>query len=168
MKKEDVVEIIPDGRIADYIDGKHRNDTPEEYVRQNIEKRLVLEHKYPRDQIKVEYPVKIGSSRRRADIVVFPKGQPGRNIWIWVSDGTKRKLRKARNFPSLRFRSGYSPHTSRGGRRGGAGFASGPLQYPISITNSIEARNFETQVKEKVEERLQRRIRTIFRRSYRL
>ena len=40
------VIIIPEGKICDYIDGKFRNDTPEEYVRQNIEKRLVNEHKY--------------------------------------------------------------------------------------------------------------------------
>lgn len=33
--------VIPDGKICDYIDGKFRNDTPEEYVRQTIEKRLV-------------------------------------------------------------------------------------------------------------------------------
>ena len=37
--------VIPDGKICDYIDGKFRNDTPEEYVRQTIEKRLVNEHK---------------------------------------------------------------------------------------------------------------------------
>ena len=45
MKKEDVIQVIPDGKVIDYIDGKLRNDTPEEYVRQNIEKRLILEHK---------------------------------------------------------------------------------------------------------------------------
>ena len=32
---------IPDGKIADFITGDFRQDTPEEYVRQNIEKRLV-------------------------------------------------------------------------------------------------------------------------------
>ena len=37
---------VPDGKICDYIDGKFRKDTPEEYVRQTIEKRLVNEHKY--------------------------------------------------------------------------------------------------------------------------
>lgn len=65
---------IPDGKIADYIDGSFRNDTPEEYVRQNVEKRLVLEHKYEPDQIAVEMPIKMGSSRRRVDLAVFPQG----------------------------------------------------------------------------------------------
>ena len=36
------VIVIPEGKICDYIDGKFRNDTPEEYVRQTVEKRLGL------------------------------------------------------------------------------------------------------------------------------
>lgn len=28
------VIVIPEGKICDYVDGKFRNDTPEEYVRQ--------------------------------------------------------------------------------------------------------------------------------------
>ena len=45
------VIVIPEGKICDYVDGKFRNDTPEEYVRQTIEKRLVNEHKYLPKQI---------------------------------------------------------------------------------------------------------------------
>lgn len=67
---------VPDGKICDYIDGKFRKDTPEEYVRQTIEKRLVNEHKYKPEQIRVEFGVKLGSGRRRADIVIFPKDSP--------------------------------------------------------------------------------------------
>ena len=47
-------KTIPDGKICDFIDEKIRGDTPEEYVRQNIERRLVLELGYTRDQIAVE------------------------------------------------------------------------------------------------------------------
>jgi len=65
---------IPDGFIADYIDGKFRKDTPEEYVRQNIEKRLVNEHKYSPEQVLVEMPIKIGSGKKRIDLAVFPDG----------------------------------------------------------------------------------------------
>ena len=63
---------VPEGKIRDYIDGKIRNDTPEEYVRQTIEKRLVNEHKYKREQIRIEFRLKVGSGRRSADIVIFP------------------------------------------------------------------------------------------------
>ena len=72
VKSKDVI-VIPEGKICDYIDGKFRNDTPEEYVRQNIEKRLINEHKYKREQVRVEYTLKGGSRRPRADLVIFPK-----------------------------------------------------------------------------------------------
>ena len=67
---------VPDGKICDYVDGKFRKDTPEEYVRQTIEKRLVNEHKYKREQIEIEFKLKLGSSRRSADIVIFPNESP--------------------------------------------------------------------------------------------
>lgn len=73
MQVESKVIVIPEGKISDYIDGKFRNDTPEEYVRQTIEKRLVNEHKYQRERVKVEYTLKLGSSKPRADLVIFPK-----------------------------------------------------------------------------------------------
>ena len=67
------VVVIPDGKICDYIDGKFRNDTPEEYVRQTIEKRLVNEHKYVPAQIKIEYTLQVGSRKPRADIVIWDR-----------------------------------------------------------------------------------------------
>jgi len=67
------VIVIPEGKISDYVDGKFRNDTPEEYVRQTIEKRLVNEHKYSLKQIKIEYTLQLGSNKPRADIVIFDK-----------------------------------------------------------------------------------------------
>jgi type I restriction enzyme M protein len=70
------VIVIPEGKVCDYIDGKFRNDTPEEYVRQTIEKRLINEHKYLLSQVKIEYTLQLGSSKKRADIVVFDKDCP--------------------------------------------------------------------------------------------
>lgn len=65
--------VIPEGKLCDYVDQKFRNDTAEEYVRQTIEKRLVNEHKYPRERIRVEYTINLGANKPRADLVVFPK-----------------------------------------------------------------------------------------------
>ena len=70
------VIVIPDGKICDYIDSKFRNDTPEEYVRQTIEKLLVNEHKYLTSQIKIEYTLQVGSRKPRADIVIWDKDAP--------------------------------------------------------------------------------------------
>jgi len=80
------VIVIPENKICDYIDNKFRNDTPEEYVRQNIEKRLVNEHKYPKDRIGVEFTLAVGSRKPRADIVVFSdeKERSQENITIII------------------------------------------------------------------------------------
>ncbi|MDM8556025.1 N-6 DNA methylase [Desulfococcaceae bacterium HSG7] len=78
---------VPDGQICDYIDGKFRKDTPEEYVRQTIEKRLVNEHKYKPGQIKIEFGLKLGSRRPRADIVLFSSDSPKQtqdHVWLIV------------------------------------------------------------------------------------
>jgi len=71
---EKKIVVIPDGKICDYIDGEFRNDTPEEYVRQTVEKRLINEHKYSASQIKIERAIQLGSSKKRADIVIFDAG----------------------------------------------------------------------------------------------
>ena len=63
--------VIPDGYIVDYIDGKFRKDTPEEYVRQNIEKKLVLSHKYPKEKIRVEFKINAYSKKPRLDLAIF-------------------------------------------------------------------------------------------------
>lgn len=67
---------IPDGKIADFITGTFRPDTPEEYVRQNIEKRLVNELKYPKKRIGVEVTIPMGTRKPRADIVVYLENMP--------------------------------------------------------------------------------------------
>ena len=67
---------VPDGKICDYIDETLRKDTPEEYVRQTVEKRLVNEHRYKPENIKIELALKLGSKRHRADIAIFPENCP--------------------------------------------------------------------------------------------
>ncbi|PZO60428.1 MAG: restriction endonuclease subunit M [Phormidesmis priestleyi] len=81
-----LLPTLPDGKVCDYIDQKTRNDTPEEYVRQNIERRLVLELGYLPEQIEVEYPIKQGSKRVRADLVIFREGDQHNqeNVWIII------------------------------------------------------------------------------------
>ncbi len=68
------VTTLPDGKICDFIDGSIRNDTPEEYVRQNIERRLVRELGYKPERIAVEFTIKVGSAKKRVDLAAFPEG----------------------------------------------------------------------------------------------
>ncbi len=65
--------IVEQGKVLDFIDGKtQRPETPEEYVRQEIAKSLVREYRYEKSDIEVEFTVRVGSGKTRADLVVFP------------------------------------------------------------------------------------------------
>lgn len=76
MNTSQKILTIPEGKIADFITGTFRKDTPEEYVRQNLEKRLVNELKYPKSRIGVEVALQLGSKKPRADIVVYAENMP--------------------------------------------------------------------------------------------
>lgn len=97
MPSEQKIIVIPDGKICDYIGGKFRNDTPEEYVRQTIEKRLVNEHKYLPEQIRIEYTLQVGSNKPRADIVIWEKGADQTQGTIKLIIECKKETVDARN-----------------------------------------------------------------------
>lgn len=69
-----LITTLPDGKLCDFIDGSIRNDTPEEYVRQNIERRLVKELSYDAERIAVEFTINVGSTKKRVDLAIFPAG----------------------------------------------------------------------------------------------
>lgn len=67
--------IVQQGKVLDFIDGQtQRDETPEEYVRQEISKSIVREYGYPKLDISVEFTLRLGSRRPRADIVIFAPG----------------------------------------------------------------------------------------------
>lgn len=67
-----VAVIVQQGKVLDFIDGQtQREETPEEYVRQEIAKSLVREYGYPRRDIAVEYTLRLGSRKPRTDLVIF-------------------------------------------------------------------------------------------------
>src|SRR5882762_4056006 len=64
--------IVQQGKTLDFIDGQtQRDETPEEYVRQEIAKSLVREYSYPKRDIAVEFTLRVGSRKPRADLVAF-------------------------------------------------------------------------------------------------
>ena len=90
------LKVIPDGKIVDFITGRLMNDTPEEYVRQNVEMSLVLEYGYAREQVEVEFKIKVGSATKRVDLAIFAPGAAHNqsNIQIVIEtkrEGTKRE-----------------------------------------------------------------------------
>ena len=74
MAKEQTLFLIPPGSIRCYITGKLRKDTPEENVRQRWARSLVEEYGYPAQDIAIEFPIQMGTSQKRADIVIFNAG----------------------------------------------------------------------------------------------
>jgi type I restriction enzyme M protein len=67
--------IVQQGKVLDFIDGKtQRNETAEEYVRQEIAKSLVREYRYEKVNIEVEFVIRVGTRKPRADLVIFPPG----------------------------------------------------------------------------------------------
>lgn len=67
-----VAVIVQQGKVLDFIDGQtQREETPEEYVRQEIAKSLVREYSYPKKDIAVEFTLRVGSRKPRADLVIF-------------------------------------------------------------------------------------------------
>lgn len=81
-----VALIVPQGMVVDFIDNTFRKNTPEEYVRQEMEKSLVREYKYERTEVAVEFGVKVGSSRKRVDLAIFHEGARHlqENVWTIV------------------------------------------------------------------------------------
>ncbi|OGP87330.1 MAG: hypothetical protein A2031_06425 [Deltaproteobacteria bacterium RBG_19FT_COMBO_43_11] len=71
MANNNVTYLIPPGNIRCFITGKLRKDTPEENVRQRWARSLVEEYGYPKQDIMIEFPIRMGTAKKRADIVIF-------------------------------------------------------------------------------------------------
>jgi len=85
--------IVQQGRVLDFIDGRtQRVETPEEYVRQEILKSLVREYDYPKSDVAVEFTLRLGSRKPRADIVIFEEdeGHEQSNAYIIVECKEKK------------------------------------------------------------------------------
>jgi type I restriction enzyme M protein len=84
------IVAVPEGKILDFITKKIVNDTPEEYVRQNIEKALFRQYKYMLSDCIPEFSIKVGSTNKRVDIVVFEAGKPHKQENTYILIETKK------------------------------------------------------------------------------
>ncbi|MFT4210748.1 MAG: N-6 DNA methylase [Microbacterium sp.] len=84
------VGSVPEGKVADYLTGRYVRDTAEEYVRQNIEKALVRQYKYPPKACEPEFAIKVGSSKKRVDVVVFDRENERTQATAFLLVETKR------------------------------------------------------------------------------
>ena len=88
---EGIIPFIPAGKLRCFVTGKLRKDTPEENVRQRWARSLVDEYGYDVSDMAVEYSVKMGSVRKRTDIVVFDSGGPKRQDTVVLIVEAKRE-----------------------------------------------------------------------------
>ncbi|MEA4899341.1 MAG: N-6 DNA methylase [Eubacteriales bacterium] len=87
---DNIKYLVPPGNIRCYVSGRLRKDTPEENVRQRWARSLVEEYGYKKDEISLEFPIYLGSSRKRVDIAVFKPGTKHEQTEILLILETKR------------------------------------------------------------------------------
>lgn len=83
--------FLPAGKVRCFVSKKLRKDTPEEHVRQRWARSLVEEYGYDLTDMDVEFSVKMGNVRKRADIVVFKPGGPRRQDTVVAIVEAKRE-----------------------------------------------------------------------------
>ena len=80
--------VIPPGKIKCFITGKLRKDKSEDRVRQDVARGLVEEYGYDKNDIDIEFPIKMGRAKKRADIVIFSETQVShpkiKNAIVWL------------------------------------------------------------------------------------
>lgn len=85
-----VVQLVPAGKLRCFITTTLRPDKPEEHVRQRWARSLVEEYGYNPADIAVEFPVKMGTARKRADLVIFKTDAPHKQENVSVVVEAKR------------------------------------------------------------------------------
>lgn len=85
--------LVPAGKLRCYIHANTlREDTPEEHVRQRVSRSLVEEYGYDRRDMHLEFPVTIGSGKKkRVDIAIFPPGAEHLQECIYIIVEAKRE-----------------------------------------------------------------------------
>lgn len=83
--------FIPPGKLRCYITGKLRDDKPEENVRQRVARSLVQEYSYDKEDIAIEFPIKMGTKKKKADIVVFHEDADHKQENIYIIVETKKE-----------------------------------------------------------------------------
>ena len=85
------VGSVPEGKRVDFLTGRIVDDSPGEYVRQNIERALIRQYRYSPADCEVDFPIRVGSTRRRIDVAVFRPGQAHTQQNVFIVIETKKK-----------------------------------------------------------------------------
>lgn len=88
-----VTYLIPPGNIRCFITGVLRKDTPEENVRQQWARSLVGEYGYSKNDIALEFPIRMGTMKKRADIVVFKAGGKEQEDIVIIIEAKREEIK---------------------------------------------------------------------------
>ena len=70
--------VIPDGKISDYITGQWVKESEQEKIRQNFERTLTEEYNYDKEDIRVDFKIKVwDGSKQRTKKVPLAVMRPG-------------------------------------------------------------------------------------------
>lgn len=90
-----VAAPVPAGKLRCVVTGTLRSDTPEEHVRQRVARSLMDDYGYSKDDIHVEFVLKVGSKRGRRkprlDLAVFRPGVDHEQANIFIGIECKRE-----------------------------------------------------------------------------
>jgi hypothetical protein len=117
---------------------------------------------------KPKFIAKMGDKGGDFVLSVRPAGREAQK-WRWVSRGTKGPYKiRAKNVPTLAFKTNYKPKTKPGYVFGGPGIATGPWRNPVEVEHpGIEPRLFEEHIAERFGPQYRRRINNLIRREIR-
>lgn len=85
-----IIPLVPPGKILCFITGVLRSDTPEENVRQRWARTLVEDYGYPKTDIGVETRIKMGRASKRCDLTIFRSGTEHKQENILICVEAKR------------------------------------------------------------------------------
>lgn len=88
---EETLLFIPPGKIRCFITGKLRQDKPEEHIRQRIARSVIEEYGYSKADVEIEFPIKMGTKKKKADIAIFHEGSPHKQENIFIIVETKQE-----------------------------------------------------------------------------
>lgn len=102
---------------------------------------------------KPTFEIAIGLTGKDAIVLIGPAGDPeGAQKWVWLNDGTKPHVIKAKNVPNLIFRhgSGFKPKTKVKTFSSGPGANTGPIVSKKQVKHpGIEARDWTGEIVKK-------------------
>jgi type I restriction enzyme M protein len=74
-EKVSAIISLQDGMLPDFITGNPVKETPKELVRQELARALLFEYRISPQDMQPDFPVKVGSKRKRIEIGIFDAGK---------------------------------------------------------------------------------------------